>query len=83
MVLKKERKSCSACFMSYNQDSGTRINPNYCSYCQNNKGNFKFKGTRKEFQRMCYVQMRKQGITPLIAKACTFSIRFVPHWRNN
>ncbi len=66
--------------MPFAQDPGTRINPDYCSYCQKD-GKFCFKGTRKEFQAMCYEQMLKHGIPKLKAKFFAWTIRFAPHWR--
>lgn len=81
--MSKEKKSCDACMMPYSQDEGIRKNSNFCSYCQDSKGNFKFKGTRKEFQKLCYSQMRKNGMGKLKAKIFTFFIRFAPYWKNN
>lgn len=69
-----------ACLMPFTQDTGKRKNPNYCSFCQKD-GKFCFKGTKKEFQKMCYEQMRKKGISLLKAKFFTYMIGFAPQWK--
>lgn len=66
--------------MPFSKDPGVRQNPDYCSYCQTD-GKFTFEGTRKEFQAMCYKQMRKDGMGALKAKFFTWCIRFAPQWK--
>jgi hypothetical protein len=66
--------------MPFKMDEGERQNLDYCSYCQQD-GKFKFEGTRKEFQQLCYSSMRKSGMGVLKAKIFTWMIRFAPQWK--
>ena len=67
--------------MPYKMDTGERKNPLFCSYCQNEAGEFTFTGTRQEFQKMCYEAMKAKGMGTLKAKFFTWTIRFAPHWK--
>lgn len=75
-----ERTTCFACLMPFSKDTGNRTNKSYCSYCQQD-GEFRFTGTRKEFQSVSYNSMRKNGMNPLVAKFFAWTIRFAPQWK--
>ncbi len=67
--------------MPFSKDTGVRENPLYCSLCFSG-GKLCYEGNDlKEFQRVCYESMRKNGIGALKAKLFTFMIRFAPRWK--
>lgn len=67
--------------MPLGKDPGRRESPLYCSYCFKN-GRLCYEGNdRKEFQRVSYAQMRKNGMHPLKATFFTWMIRFAPRWK--
>lgn len=66
--------------MPFDQDTGERQNPEFCSYCQKD-GKFNFEGTKKEFQAMCHKAMREKGMGAVKAKFFTWCINFAPHWK--
>ncbi len=73
--------ACESCLMPFGKDPGHRENERYCSYCFRD-GKLCYEGDdRKEFQRVCYAQMRKDGVNPLLARFFAFMIRFAPRWR--
>ncbi len=80
---KNKCKACESCLMPFDKDPmGDKIeNPRYCSYCFNN-GKLCYEGTDlKEFQKVCYESMRKNGTPYILAKLYTFMIRFAPRWK--
>ena len=66
--------------MPFTKDTGVRENEHYCSYCFRDR-KLCYEGDLKSFQKICYAQMRKDGINPLLATFYTFMIRFAPRWR--
>lgn len=67
--------------MPFAKDKGNRENPDYCSLCFRN-GTLCYEGSDlKEFQRMCYKNMRANGVNFFAAKLYTFMIRFAPRWK--
>ena len=78
----KNCNACESCLMPFEKDTGVRENEKYCSLCFNN-GKLAYEGDNlKEFQKMCYQSMRKNGINPFAATLYTFMIRFAPRWKN-
>lgn len=76
-----QNTSCESCLMPFAKDPGTRESPQYCSYCFKD-GKLCYEGhDLKEFKRVCYAAMRKQGTNPILASFYTFSIGFAPRWR--
>lgn len=68
--------------MPFSKDKGVRENERYCSYCFKN-GQLCYQGDLKGFQKVCYAQMRKDGLNPLIAAFYAWCIRFAPRWKIN
>lgn len=78
----KKCEVCESCMMPFSKDTGIRESEQYCSLCYKD-GKLCYEGTDlKEFQKICYESMRKNGIPFLKAKFFTFMIRFAPRWRN-
>lgn len=74
-------KSCESCLMPFEKDPGVRENDRYCSYCFQN-GKLCYEGhDLKEFQRIAYENMRKNGTPLILAKFFAFMIRFAPRWK--
>jgi hypothetical protein len=72
---------CESCFMPFSKDTGHRESEKYCSLCYSN-GKLNYEGNDlKEFQKMCYESMRRNGIGKWKAKFFTFMIRFAPRWK--
>ena len=77
----KKPTMCESCLMPFEKDTGVRESDKYCSLCFKN-GKLCYEGTDlKEFQKMCYESMRKNGINPLTARFYTWMIRFAPRWK--
>ncbi len=75
------RSSCESCLMPFTKDTGIRENARYCSKCFRD-GTLNGDGlTLRDFQAVCYAEMRKEGINPVLARFFTFMIRFAPRWR--
>ena len=69
--------------MPFSKDTGIRKSDIYCSLCFKN-GQLCYTGSDlKEFQKICYAQMRKNGISFLKAKFFTYMIRFAPRWKKH
>lgn len=79
----KDCTTCESCLMPFSKDPGIRESDKYCSYCFKD-GKLCYEGNDlKEFQKVCYENMRKNGIGYLPAKFYTWMIRFAPRWKNN
>ena len=77
----KECTKCESCLMPFSKDPGVRESDRYCSYCFKD-GKLCYQGTDvKEFQKVCYENMRKNGIGYLPAKFYTSVIKFAPRWK--
>ena len=75
------KNHCESCLMPFSKDTGVREDPRYCSLCFKD-GKLCYEGTDlKEFQKICYQQMRRNGMNIVKAKILTFSIRFAPRWK--
>ena len=67
--------------MPFSKDPGKRESDTYCSLCFKN-GKLCYEGNNlKEFQRVCYLKMREDGLNPVKATFFSFMIRFAPRWR--
>lgn len=76
-----KEESCKSCLMPFTKDTGTRENPDYCSLCFKD-GKLCYEGNNlKEFQKICYENMRKSGTNIILAKLYTHMIRFAPRWK--
>jgi hypothetical protein len=74
--------ACESCLMPFSKDVGHRESPNYCSLCFKN-GKLCYEGNDlKEFQKVCYESMIKNGTNKFLAKFYTFMIKFAPRWKN-
>ena len=71
---------CQSCLMPFEMDKGVRESDKYCSLCYKD-GDFCCKKDLKEFQKICYENMVKNGIPKFKAKFFAFMIRFAPRWR--
>ena len=72
--------NCKSCLMPFEKDPGVRESADYCSLCYKN-GKLCYEGDLKGFQKVCYEQMRRDGMSVLKAKFFTFMIRFAPRWK--
>lgn len=73
--------TCESCMMPFEKDTGIRESDKYCSLCYRD-GKLCYEGNDlKEFQKICYESMRKNGIGYLPAKLYTFMIRFAKRWK--
>lgn len=76
------KNSCESCLMPFGKDAGKRESDKYCSLCYKN-GKLCYEGNDlKEYQRICYENMRAGGMNPLKAKFFSWMIRFAPRWKN-
>lgn len=67
--------------MPFSKDTGIRESEKYCSKCFKS-GKLCYEGTDlKEFQKICYDSMVKDGMNTLQAKFFAWMIRFAPRWR--
>jgi hypothetical protein len=67
--------------MPFAKDPGVRESEKYCSYCFRD-GKLCYEGNDlKEFQKMSYESMRRNGTNPLLATIYTYLIRFAPRWK--
>ncbi len=67
--------------MPFAKDPGTRESDRYCSLCFKD-GKLQYVGNDlKEFQKIVYENMVKNGSNKLFAKFATFMIRFAPRWK--
>jgi len=74
-------KNCESCLMPLSKDRGQSGSDKYCSYCFKD-GKLIYDGNDlKEFQKVCYREMRKNGMNPIIASFYTWMIRFAPRWK--
>ena len=81
MSEQKSCNTCASCLMPFAKDTGIRENENYCSLCFHD-GKLSYEGNDlKTFQKMCYQNMRINGINPFIATFYTWMIRFAPRWK--
>lgn len=77
----KPGEYCESCLMPFVKDSGKRESDKYCSYCFKD-GKLCYPGNDlKEFQRICYENMRTHGMNPLKATFFTYMIKFAPRWK--
>ena len=77
----KKCTTCESCLMPFDKDPGVRESDKYCSYCFKD-GKLCYEGSDlKEFQKVCYTNMRAKGIPFLLAKLYTWMIRFAPRWK--
>lgn len=75
------KNSCTSCLMPFHKDKGVREHPDYCSLCYTN-GKLCYEGNNlKEFQKICYENMRKGGMNIIFAKLYTHMIKFAPRWK--
>lgn len=83
MEQNKKCNACQSCLMPFSKDPGVRESDIYCSLCYKG-GKLCYEGTDlKEFQKVCYESMRKNGTPYLLAKFYTYMIRFAPRWKKN
>ena len=74
-------QACEMCLMPFKKDTGNRENKSYCSYCfKNGELSYKEKNI-KNFQKLCYDSMVKNGSNKYMAKFYTLFIPFAPHWK--
>lgn len=79
----KANASCESCLMPFAKDPGPRESDRYCSLCYRN-GKLCYEGDDlKEFQKVCYESMRKQGISKIRAHFFAWMIRFAPRWKKS
>lgn len=72
---------CESCMMPFDKDPGVRESDRYCSLCFKN-GKLCYEGNDvKEFQKVCYENMRKNGTSWLMAKFYTYMVKFAPRWK--
>ncbi len=79
---------CESCWMPLGknlEDAGTEIDGSkstkYCKYCYVN-GDLMYKGNDvKEFQKICYENMLKNGMWWPKAKFFAWTINFAPRWK--
>ncbi|MFZ1654928.1 MAG: zinc ribbon domain-containing protein [Candidatus Moraniibacteriota bacterium] len=72
---------CESCMMPLDKDPGEQEDDRYCSYCFKD-GKLCYEGTDlKEFQRIAYENMVKQGMNKYKAKFFAWMIRFAPRWK--
>ncbi len=70
---------CESCLMPFEKDLGVRESDKYCSLCYKD-GKLCYEGNLKDFQKICYDNMRKGGMGYLKATFFTWMIRFAPRW---
>ncbi len=81
MEQNKKCNTCESCMMPFVKDPGKRESDKYCSYCFKN-GKLCYEGyDLKEFQKVCYANMRANGTPFILAKFYTWTIRFAPRWK--
>lgn len=67
--------------MPFAKDPGKRESEKYCSLCFKD-GKLQYEGSNlKEFQKIVYDSMVKNGSNKLFAKFAVFMIRFAPRWK--
>lgn len=67
--------------MPFLKDTGVRESGKYCSLCFKD-GKLCYPGNDlKEFQKICYDNMRKSGMSWPKAKFFTWMIKFAPRWK--
>ena len=67
--------------MPFAKDPGVRESQKYCSYCFKD-GKLCYEGNDlKEFQKVCYESMRRNGTNRFLASIYTYLIRFAPRWK--
>lgn len=68
--------------MPFSKDTGVRESDIYCSLCYKD-GKLCYEGNDlKEFQKVVYENMRKNGLGWFKSKMYTYMIRFAPRWKN-
>ncbi len=81
MHTSQKSTACESCLVPFSKDVGVRENDRYCSLCFKD-GRLCYEGNNlKEFQKICYENMRKNGIHPFLASDYTWMIRFAPRWK--
>jgi len=76
------KQSCESCLMPFNKDRGKRESEKYCSMCYTD-GKLLGEGmSLKEFQKMTYKEMVKDGMNPLKSRLIVWMIRFAPRWKS-
>lgn len=81
MEQNKKCPGCQSCLMPFSKDTGVRESDIYCSLCYKD-GKLCYEGNDlKEFQKVCYESMRKNGTPYLLAKFYTYMIKFAPRWK--
>ena len=82
MEQNKKCNTCQSCMMPFSKDTGVRESEIYCSLCYKD-GKLCYEGNDlKEFQKVCFQSMRKNGTPYLLAKFYTYMIKFAPRWKN-
>lgn len=78
---KNNCENCESCLMPFSKDTGVRESDRYCSLCFKD-GKLCYEGTDlKEFQKICYLSMRKSGMNRIKAALFTYMIKFAPRWK--
>lgn len=81
MPTRNFEKNCESCLMPFSKDPGKRENNKYCSLCFKH-GKLCYEGhDLKEFKKVCYESMRKQGMGVLKASFLTSMVGFAPRWK--
>lgn len=74
-------KSCESCLMPLDAAHGQAGAEKYCNLCFKD-GQLCYQGNDvKEFQKMCYENMLKSGMSKWKAKFYTWCIQFAPRWK--
>lgn len=82
MEQNKKCPGCQSCLMPFSKDTGVRESDIYCSLCYKD-GKLCYEGNDlKEFQKVVYENMRKNGLGWFKSKMYTYMIRFAPRWKN-
>lgn len=72
---------CESCMIPFEKDTGKRESDKYCSMCFQN-GKFTYEGNDfKEFKKLSYDDMVKDGMKPIKAKFFCWLMRFAPRWK--
>lgn len=72
---------CASCMIPFEKDTGKRESDKYCSMCFRD-GKMVYQGNDlKEFQKLCYEDMVKDGMNSWKARFFVWMIRFAPRWK--
>lgn len=66
--------------MPFTQDTGTREDQRYCSYCYQN-GQFTYEGDLAGFKKVCYKGMRSMGMNPITSWVLSQMTALAPRWK--